>query len=128
MYRSRKLRGQLSFEFILILALFLGVTAAIANDFFSKSLDTTIMASVRQTADRLVNENALSTPSCSGDYVDYIFYDNISSVDVYTKKCLIDVRPLSQLIEKNDCGNNAAALDNVIACGSKSYSVRSLLS
>jgi hypothetical protein len=130
LYRSGNSKGQIAFEFIMILAIMLIITALLANDFFRTGADTMVLSAVKQSSDMLLNQKALSTPSCSGAYVESIFYDNVSAVKVYMKNCVVDASLIAYAVEKNECRNKNLVYDPAdfgISCGLKTYDLEAIL-
>lgn len=120
MSKSLKLKGQVSFEFIIIIAIILIIVFAIMGTFYDESIDSFILTSVKQTAENQIAQKSLIDSNCIGAYVNV--YSYLNGVITIKTKCAINSIIISNLVEKEICNTNPTG-DSIVTCGLKTYSL-----
>lgn len=117
----RKLKGQVSFEFILVLAVVLLLSFAIMSDFFEESTDSFVLAAARQTAEHAALERSINDAGCNGARMTSFAYDN-GTMALSFSKCAVTASFIADAVERDQCGATPNG-DSSINCGTKTYSV-----
>lgn len=118
-------KGQVTFEFIVVLSAVIFLTTIIMNDVFNESSDTFVLNSVKTATLQSISQKVLTDPSCSNTVLRSMSIDG-SFVNLEIKGCAssIDLAEIADYVEKEFCGVRTPDSNDVISCGGNNYELR----
>ena len=118
-------KGQVSFEFIIVLAVVVLFSSIIMLDTVNESRDTSVLASVKNTAANQVSLNVLRKTGCVGSYFDGISFSDSTIELKFTgpAECRPTATEIANIVESTTCSVEADG-DEKISCGGNTYIVK----
>lgn len=117
----KRRKGQVSFEFILVLALVLLLTSAILVDVFEESTDTFVLNSIKAVTLQKISNSILTEPTCVNAYLKSIsVLEGTVTLDI--EGCDLEVSIIADTVEGEFCGVTSNG-DHVVKCGDKAYAL-----
>lgn len=122
-------KGQVTFEFIVVLSAVIFLTTVIMNDFFNESSDTFVLNSVKTATLQSISQKVLTDPSCSNTVLRSMSIEESDArtiVSLEIKGCAssLSLIEIADYVEKEFCGVRIPDSNIVISCGGKSYELR----
>ena len=120
-------KGQVAFEFVIVLSVVLFLSSAVMLDFFQESNVTLMAGYSKNLVESQVGVSSITNKECLGAYLhSFEIEDNtvlVFTVKGGTKNCRPDDGEVAYQVEKTLCGGKANK-NNVIECGIQDYVVK----
>lgn len=115
---SRKAKGQISFEVVIIIAIVLIFATVFLSDSTAESITTLVAASVKNTAQAEVAELSLIS-NCSGSYLAK-FQITSTGFRLNFSRCAPKLSQIANFVEQQVCAANPNS-NNAVECGTKVF-------
>lgn len=119
-------RGQVSFEFVVVIAAVFILVAVIMADFFDESSDVFVYNSVKDVTFQEISALVLSDPACSNTRLISMSASASTSGGTITLKfggCQLNITDVANTIERDFCGIKTPDSNQQIRCGDKVYNL-----
>lgn len=127
MSQFQKLKGQASFEFVVILSIVVLLATAFIYTISNEYSETFVLSAVKNSAEKAVSAIVLTQPGCYNTTLKSMkFSPESHNIALTVFGCPIDIPKIASSVETGICGARNPSGSNIIVCNGIIYTITSV--